>query len=90
MSKSKLFGKGTKARKAAKKKQNLQLEALENRVLLSADLGITASDLQQPEHTDVIESELQLETLSGAEFEPQTIAVDDSLTRLAEVSCSRI
>jgi len=81
---SKFFGKGKKARKASKKKQNLQLEALENRVLLSADLGITASDLQQPDATAVMESELQLDTLSAGEYEPQTIAVDDSLTRLAE------
>ncbi|MCV6613177.1 MAG: DUF4347 domain-containing protein [Amphritea sp.] len=81
---SKLFGKKKGARKASKKKQNLQLEALENRVLLSADLGISASDLQQPQSGEVIESELQLETLEGSEFEPQTIAVDDSLTRLAD------
>ncbi|MBQ0785009.1 MAG: DUF4347 domain-containing protein, partial [Amphritea sp.] len=81
---SKFFGKGKKARKASKKKQNLQLEALENRILLSADLGITANDLQQPEGVEVIASELQLDTISAGEFEPQTIAVDNSLTRLAE------
>ena len=81
---SKLFSKKKGARKASKKKQNLQLEALENRILLSADLGISASDMQQPQPGEVIESELQLETLEGSEFEPQTIAVDDSLTRLAD------
>ncbi|ANG63895.1 hypothetical protein A8C75_16365 [Marinobacterium aestuarii] len=79
-----IFYQGKKAKKAGKKKQNLQFEALENRVLLSADLGITAADLQQPDEssTGVIESELQLSTLESAEFEPASIAVDDSLTRL--------
>ncbi|MBN1006127.1 DUF4347 domain-containing protein [Amphritea pacifica] len=80
------FGKGKskKARKASKQKQKLQLEALENRVLLSADLGIVASDLQQPGSADVIASELQPEVAGSAEFEPETIAVDSSLTRLAD------
>ncbi|WP_432470961.1 DUF4347 domain-containing protein [Amphritea sp. HPY] len=83
---SKLFGKGKKARKAAKKKQNLQLEALENRVLLSADLGVSMSDLEQTEAltSEVIASELQLETIDPSEFEPQSIAVDDSLTKLVD------
>ena len=86
---SKLFkngNSGKKPRKAAKKKQNLQLEALENRVLLSADLGIAATDLNQSEvqATEVIESELQLQSIDPNEFEPQSIAVDDSLSRLAD------
>ncbi len=80
---SKFFGKGKKARKASKKKQNLQLEALENRVLLSADLGITANDLQQPESTEVIESKLQLDTLSAGEFEPQLLRLTIPFTPLA-------
>nr|WP_067294171.1 DUF4347 domain-containing protein [Marinobacterium profundum] len=81
---NKIFYQGKKAKKAGKKKQNLQFEALENRVLLSADLGISAADLQQPDEsvTGVIESELQLSVLENAEFEPESIAVDDSLTRL--------
>ncbi|WP_372742324.1 DUF4347 domain-containing protein, partial [Neptunomonas sp.] len=77
--------KAQKAKKAAKKKQNLQFEALENRVLLSADLGISATDLEQQDeslNTEVIESEMQLAGFDSSEFEPQTIAVDDSLTRL--------
>ncbi|WP_020680160.1 DUF4347 domain-containing protein [Marinobacterium rhizophilum] len=84
---NKIFYQGKKARKAGKKKQNLQFEALENRVLLSADLGISATDLQQPDtvtDSSVIESELQLAGFDSSEFEPETIAVDASLTRLAD------
>ena len=79
------FKRTKKAKKAAKKKQNLQLEALENRVLLSADLGISMADLEQQSEsltTEIIESEQHLADFDSGEFEPHTIAVDDTLTRL--------
>jgi len=82
---------GKKGRKAPRKTQSLQFEALENRILLSADLGITAADLEQQaisDASDVIASELQLEGFDSSEFEPQVIAVDDSLTRLADAVAS--
>ena len=73
------------SRKAAKRKENLQFEQLEPRILLSADLGITLGDLENHSDIDdkqVIESELQLQGFDRSEFQPETIAVDDSLTRL--------
>ncbi|MFT5132702.1 MAG: Ca2+-binding RTX toxin-like protein, partial [Gammaproteobacteria bacterium] len=81
----KLSKHGQKAKKAARRKRNLQFEALENRILLSADLGISLTDLEhqtEPRANEIIESELELTGFDSSEFEPETISVDDSLTKL--------
>ncbi|WP_029407232.1 DUF4347 domain-containing protein [Thiomicrorhabdus sp. Milos-T2] len=76
---------------ASERKPKLQFEALEARILLSADLGVSAADLEGPSspiENEVMTSEIHLDGFDSSEFEPNTIAVEDSLTRLAETIVS--
>ncbi len=77
--------KAGRQRKATERSKTLHFEALEARVLLSADLGLNAADLQQSARPDE-EAALTAEALTEAntlEFAAASLAVDDSLLDLA-------